>query len=64
MERVMRKKRDKLFVKWKGYDWLFIRLGYLFVALIKLRNLLKNVVLKNIVYDELVKKINATDSNK
>ena len=36
----------------------------LFVALIKLRNLLKNVVLKNIVYDELVKKINATDSNK
>ena len=36
----------------------------LFVALIKLRNLLKNVVLKKIVYDELVKKINATDSNK
>ena len=36
----------------------------LFVALIKLRNLLKNVVLKNIVCDELVKKINATDSNK
>ena len=36
----------------------------LFVALINLRNLLKNVVLKNIVYDELVQKINATDSNK
>ena len=36
----------------------------LFVALIKLRNLLKNVVLKKIVYDELDKKINATDSNK
>ena len=36
----------------------------LFVDLIKLRNVVKNDALKNIVYDELVKKINATDSNK
>ena len=36
----------------------------LFVDLIELRNVVKNGVLENIVYDELVKKINATDSNK
>ena len=35
-----------------------------FVDLIKLRNVVKNDALKNIVYGELVKKINATDSNK
>ena len=36
----------------------------LFVDLIKLRNVVKNGVLKNILYDELVEKIHATDSNK
>ena len=66
VEKVIKRKGDKLYIKWKCYDNSFsswINTLDTFPDLSKLSDVVKNKVVKKYVYDELAKKVNVIGIN-
>ena len=66
VEKVIKRKGDKLYIKWKCYDNSFnswINTLDTFPDLSKLSDVVKNKVVKKYLYDELAKKVNVIGIN-
>ena len=67
MEKVIKRKVDKIYVKWKGYDNSFNSWIDTFVPVptgfSKLNDVVRNEVFKKDIHDELLNNVNAIDTS-